>query len=104
MGKIRITVLSRLDPKHIFGENIPINPRTGKKWELCSKFNDGQEFFVEEDEKMPEGFCSWAWHDLYKDLSVLKYGGNFPWAKKGESITCCTDGIRPVSFKLERIQ
>ena len=104
MVKIRIIVLKRLDPKYVFGKKIPINSRTGKKWELCSKYIEGQDFIVKEDGKMPEGFCPWAWYDIYKDLSVLRYGGNYPWAKKGEAITCCTDGIRPVSFKLERIQ
>ena len=53
---------------------------------------------------MPEGFCGWAWRDLYKDLAVISKGGDFdPWVNKGEMYTACTDGIRPVSFKLERL-
>ncbi len=32
-------------------------------------------------------------------------GGDFdPWVEKGMQMTCCTDGIRPVSFKLERLE
>ena len=61
----------------------------------------GQEFDV--DGNKPEGFCVWAWNDLFKSLSVLHFGGNLPWAEEGKMIACCTDGIRPVSFKLERI-
>ncbi|RLB26553.1 MAG: TIGR04076 family protein, partial [Deltaproteobacteria bacterium] len=29
----------------------------------------------------------------------------YPWLKqKGVAIACCTDGLRPVIFKLERIE
>ncbi|RJS89401.1 TIGR04076 family protein [Candidatus Bathyarchaeota archaeon] len=54
---------------------------------------------------MPEGFCSWAWDDISKVVNVLRFGGNFPWfEEEGISINCCTDGLRPVIFKIERIQ
>jgi len=34
----------------------------------------------------------------------LAFGGDFPWFKeKGIAISCCSDGLRPVVFKLERI-
>ena len=52
---------------------------------------------------MPEGFCGWAWRDVYKNVSVLAFGGDFPWMEKGVAITCCTDGVRPVSFHMERL-
>ena len=53
----------------------------------------------------PENFCDWAWHDIYKIVITLVSKGNFDiWMKeKGTAISCCTDGIRPVVFKLERI-
>lgn len=104
MARVKITVLKRLDPKDVFGEEVPINPMTGKHHGVCDRYTDDQEFIVEEDLAMPEGFCGWAWHDIYKDMSVLKFGGNFPWVKEGEMVTCCTDGIRPVSFKMKRIE
>ncbi|MHA1187160.1 MAG: TIGR04076 family protein [Candidatus Heimdallarchaeota archaeon] len=53
---------------------------------------------------MPEGFCMWAWRDLYKDLSVLFFGGNFWRKEKGTIHSSCTDGRKPVVFKLERIE
>jgi uncharacterized repeat protein (TIGR04076 family) len=38
-------------------------------------------------------------------MSVLRFGGDFtPWVEEGNAITCCTDGIRPVSFILERLK
>jgi len=52
----------------------------------------------------PEKFCGWAWRDIYKDVSVLAFGGDFDWTKPGVAITCCTDGNRPVVFKLERME
>jgi len=102
-GKIKITVIKRLDPASVFGVNIPISPTTGKAFEVCSMFKEGQEF-ISEDGEMPTGFCAWAWHDIYKDLSVLLFGGDFPWVGTGIMYTCCTDGTRPVTFKLERLK
>ena len=102
MANVKITVLKKIDPKKIY-KNVPVNYKTGKKFDVCSHFRERQEFIVENCGDMPQGFCSWAWRDIYKDLSVLMYGGDFPWFKKGEIITCCTDGVRPVSFLLKRV-
>jgi len=53
---------------------------------------------------MPPDFCSWAWADIQRDVAHLALGGDFPWMKqRGTMITCCTDGLRPVVFRLERI-
>ena len=102
MANVKITVLKKIDPKKIY-KNVPVNYKTGKKFDVCSHFKQGQEFIVENCGDMPQGFCSWAWRDIFKDLSVLMYGGDFHWFKKGEIITCCTDGVRPVSFLLKRV-
>ncbi len=103
-SKVKITVLKRVDPSVIFDGKVPNMPGTDRKYSICTAFEEGQEFIVENGEK-PEGFCSWAWRDVYKDISVLRFGGDFdPWVEKGVAITCCTDGIRPVSFKMERIE
>lgn len=101
--RIKITVLKRVDPEVIFDGNVPLMP-SGKKYTICPNFKEGQEFIAEKDLKMPENFCTWAWRDIYKDISVLTCGGSFyPWIEDGKQIICCTDGIRPVSFKLETI-
>ena len=103
-SKVKITVLKRVDPSIIFNGKVPNMPGTDRKYGICTAFKEGQEFIVENGEK-PDGFCSWAWRDVYKDMSVLRFGGDFdPWVEKGVAITCCTDGIRPVSFKMERIE
>ena len=98
MYKVRITVLNKLKNPEAFRE-------FGKDLEEeCPLFKIGDEFISENVQK-PEGFCSWAWADIQRDVAVLALGGNAPWIKKkGTMISCCTDGLRPVVFKLERIE
>jgi uncharacterized repeat protein (TIGR04076 family) len=53
---------------------------------------------------MPEGFCASAWNAVYTAVRTLSFGGNLPWYReRGVAVECCTDGLRPVVFKLERI-
>jgi uncharacterized repeat protein (TIGR04076 family) len=69
----------------------------------CPAVKEGVEY-VSKAGGMPEGFCAWAWADIQRDVAVLAFGGDFPWMKKkGTMISCCTDGLRPVIFKLERV-
>ena len=71
----------------------------------CDRFKEGQEFVVEVPWYPPEGFCDWAWADIHKDIMAVLFGSNDPWIKQpGTAITCCTDGLRPVIFKVERVE
>jgi uncharacterized repeat protein (TIGR04076 family) len=73
----------------------------------CPRFKVGDEFLMKADPyiDMPEGFCSWAWADIQRDVVHLSLGGDIPWVRqKGTMISCCTDGFRPVIFKLERME
>jgi uncharacterized repeat protein (TIGR04076 family) len=100
--KVRVTVLKRFNPSEVF-ETSPVTPVSPLG--ACALFCDGQEFVVDEDEKMPEGFCTSAWYSIFPNVRILAYGGNLPWFReKGIAISCCTDGLRPVILKLERIQ
>ena len=72
-------------------------------WSPCERLVEGQEFVVDEDANMPEGFCSWAWADIHKYVLTLCRGGDFVGTKPGTTVVCCTDGFRPVHFKLERL-
>lgn len=74
----------------------------------CPCFTEGQTF-VAGFEK-PAGFCDWAWNDLLRFTTALLTGGNFSsgifdgvMTDDRTMIACCTDGMRPVVFKLERI-
>lgn len=97
-GDIRITVIAKLDTGDLLEEyqNVVHGP--------CPHFEIGNEFIANAAEK-PDGFCSWAWGDIEKTVAVLALGGDVYWNKyKGTAVVCCTDAIRPVVFKLERMQ
>ena len=101
--KVKVTVLKRLSPKDVFGDNVPpeatLNPE-----DICPRFTEGQEFVIEQAAIVPEGFCGWAYSDIQRDIIHLAFGGDFPWMKKqGFQIACCTDGMRPVIFQLESL-
>ena len=99
--QVKITVLRRFSPTEVF-ETSPVTPV--RPLDACGLYSDCQEFTVGENLRMPEGFCSSAWHTIYCSVRTLAFGGNLPWYKeKGVAINCCTDGLRPVIFKLERI-
>ena len=100
-NRLKMTVLKILDPKKIYD----IYPVAEKEWMVpCSKFEEGQEIFVEENQLMPDGFCPSAWQSIYHNIRTLGFGGNHPsYDEEGVCVTCCTDGLRPVIFKIERI-
>ena len=100
-SKLKITVLKRQDPKDIFDEY----PVAERDWFVpCEVYEDGQEFILD-GLKMPEGFCGSAWQTIYPNVRTLYFGGNLPYfEEEGVSITCCADGMRPVIFKIERME
>ena len=104
--RIRITVVKKWNMKELYGEKPGgLTPVTEP---VCEYFREGQEFiidFAEDDPLMPKGFCSGAWHDIFRWLSALRYGGDFGWIEEeGAILACCTDALRPVVFRLERLQ
>lgn len=105
MYKCKITVLKRVANPKIVDEYMGDEPKAGNVIP-CQNFQDGQEFVLDSWAAPPEGFCTWAWADIHKYILLVMSGGDFtPWVKqKGTAIACCTDGYRPVVFKLERIE
>ena len=101
MSKIKITVIKRFSPEDVFGHEY--KTPNGEIVEKCS-LKEGQEW-ISENGEMPEDFCGWAWVDLSRSIHVLRFGGNFKdWAEDGIMYNACSDGVRPVCFKLERIE
>ena len=99
MPDVKITVVAKLKPGEIFDELAAetTNP-------VCDAVEMGKEY-ISKSLAMPEGFCSWAWADIQRDVAHLALGGDFRWINKpGSMVSCCTDGLRPVVFKLERIE
>ena len=103
MTKVIIEVVKRFSPTDVFGESHNQCTLSGKPITRCHKMIEGEEFTVDDIETIPKGFCGWAWRDIYKDLSVLFFDGNFYRPEKGVAYVSCTDGRKPVVFKLTRI-
>ena len=101
MAKVRITVVKKVNVKDMFGGNPPAEFTSAPE---CEALEVGQEF-ISEEIACPPGFCAWAFADIQRDIAHLFFGGDYPWMKeKGVTLACCTDGCRPVIFKLERIE
>ena len=100
MKKVKITVVKRLNRDEIHGDADP--GCSAEMDALCPVFTEGQEFIT--DGNQPEGFCRGAWADIFRHTRVLMWGGHYPWMNEdGKYLTCCTDGFRPVIFRLERL-
>jgi uncharacterized repeat protein (TIGR04076 family) len=99
----KITVLKTLYNEEIAEEYRRPDVHKGP----CPFFEEGQEFIVNYLTEKPEGFnCDWAWDDLHKVLLAMMLNGSFgTWMKNPNTfISSCTDGTKPVIFKLERLE
>lgn len=106
MQQCKITVL-----KKTFHEDLAKDYFLNDEIEACSCFEVGQEFIAESPQKAPDDFpCAFAWADISGLVLVLLSGGGFgpsswKWMKNDRTmITCCTDGVRPVVFRLELLE
>lgn len=100
MVRIRITVFRTFDTKEVYGKDMPVLPANFQT--TCPRLKVGQTF-ISQDGGFPEGFCSWAFADIQRDLTMLRFGCNFPGMPKDVIYSCCTDGLRPVIFRSERL-
>ncbi len=100
--RLRITVMKKLSSKEVFGQSLSEVSESMAAY--CDRLETGAEFIVDESGAIPPGFCTWAWHDIYPVVMTLRFGGKFPWIKKeGLIYSCCSDGARPVFFRIERL-
>ena len=101
MAAVKITVIRSFSKDEIFGDDVPAELANFET--PCKTHTPGQEHVLESAD-CPEGFCSWAFRDIYRDLIHLKRGGDCPWiGAPSTSYSSCTDGRKTVVFKLERI-
>ncbi len=102
MANVKITVVKRLNFNEIHGgRELGCSTNVGA---VCDQFEEGQEF-VTDMISVPEGFCPWAFADICRYISGLRSGADYPWMnEKGKVLVCCTDGFRPVVFRIERIE
>ena len=124
--KVKVTVLDKkLYPE--LQEQYCADPRVG----ACPCYNVGDEFVFYRDEERDDfwhmgigtltqtagnpdtvaggpqmPFCSEAWDAISRYIYTGLQGGSIMkgWMKEENTmITCCSDGTRPVIFKIERI-
>lgn len=102
MASVRITVLKKAFYPDIADEYI----LEGRSIGPCPILNEGDSFVYEGGAQMPEGLCPWAWISLYTSVAKLSAGGGHPdWnIRANTQIQSCSDGVRPVTFLVERIE
>lgn len=71
----------------------------------CPILKEGEEFITKGifGNDIPDEFCYMAWQALVMPVNVL-IGGGKVLGHDEVHIACCTDGLRPVVFKLERVE
>ncbi|MBR0092573.1 MAG: TIGR04076 family protein [Lachnospiraceae bacterium] len=100
--KVKIHVLKKGYDKELAEAFLTDGAEAG----ACPYHEVGDEFLYEGGAVMPEGFCPYAWHDIYPVLSQLTAGRELTntWYKDPRvRVLCCTDAVRPVTFRLEQI-
>lgn len=69
----------------------------------CPIFSAGRKFTVSDSQQWPEGFCPKAWESVRHHVAAILTGTD---ERCGAStadrsvIACCSDGTRPVIFKI----
>lgn len=102
MTKVKITVLKKEFHKELAKEYgvSGIAP--------CPLLTVGQEIYCQMHYK-PDELCDEVWKAIQHYVYALYYGADKPfgkdWMKKaGIAIVTCNDGLRPVTFKIERVE
>ena len=101
-NKVKITVVKATDMNEIhkdtdLGCKADISP-------VCSKFKEGQ-VFITDMQHIPEDFCPFAFADIARHIIMIGENGSYWWMNEkdnGKVIVCCTDGFRPVFFRVEQ--
>lgn len=48
------------------------------------------------------GLCGFFYHDIFPNLSVMQFGGKYPWASQDELILECPDRQNAVTLKITK--
>ena len=98
MNRVRITVMKRPLHSDLIEAHVPELRAAAVP---CEKFTEGQSFLVDQfPPEKPEGFCDWAWVDIQRNVAMAVLGAEMT---PGCAFTCCSDGLRPVTFHIERL-
>jgi uncharacterized repeat protein (TIGR04076 family) len=100
MTKLKITIFKKFSPEDVFGYEVKL--LSGGKVPLCGL--PEREYIVDHQFEMPDDFCGKAWQDMSRELALLWYGIDPEYTEHNVVYTTCTDGVRPVVFKIERLE
>jgi len=99
--KMKITVVKGFTAEEVFDGEVP--DHFPEEFESpCPKYHVGSEWVMESVD-CPDGFCSWAWADIQKDVADMWFGGP-TWKGRNPNYFSCTDGMKPVIFKVELLE
>ena len=101
MPKVKITVMKTSAHMDLIADHVDTDafPQDAGP---CPMWTIGQEFLIEGSwPERPAGFCDWAWSDIQRNVAMACMGAKMP---SGCAFTCCTDGLRPVTFRIEAIE
>ena len=105
ISRVKITALKRFDPNDVFSK-LPVKVKPSFSVP-CPVFSDGQEMIIDHPRIpiMPDGFCPAAWQSLWWSIPSLMSNTKFNqwYDEPNVAVIACSDGLRPVIFKLERI-
>jgi len=48
------------------------------------------------------GLCGFFYHDIFPSLSVMQFGGKYPWAPQDKFVIECVDKKNAVTLKITR--
>jgi len=103
MARLKITVLERTFNREIAEAYGSDAFKTGTDFGPCPSFEDGAEIVLD-GIAPPPGFCPRAWADIHGEVRMVANGGAQDFMRRPHSaLSCCTNGIRPVIFRIERI-
>ena len=71
--KVKITVLKKLLLDDIVETYAGRNAIS-----MCGKFEEG-DVFITDGRAVPEGFCTWAWADIFKDIIFVRNNYGMYW-------------------------
>jgi len=49
------------------------------------------------------GLCGFFYHDIFPSLSVMQFGGKFPWAKADRMTLKCVDEVNQVTLRVKKV-
>jgi len=84
MATVKITVIKKMTVNDVYGAQAPIKLSPDFAAE-CPRLSINQEF-ISEDGACPPGFCNWAFADIQRDITHLRFGGSFPWSAEERKV------------------